>query len=93
MKPRLDQLPVTIEDVIVQIDVVARCGRIVDGSMFGYWVFRRGMEADRRDADLMWSMAHVAAKHGYTTKERQQVLALYFGDPLGIPLVANEDVA
>jgi len=37
---------------------------------------------DRRDAALMWSMAHVTAQYGYSLKERHEVLALYFGDPL-----------
>lgn len=42
-----------IEDWDVIIDVVLRCGRIVDGSMFGYWVMERGKQSDRRDAALM----------------------------------------
>lgn len=56
MKRSLDALPLIIEDVIVQVDVVARCGRIADGSMFGYWVLRRGQEGDAGDANLMWHL-------------------------------------
>jgi hypothetical protein len=76
VKPRLDNLPVTVEDVAVQVDVVARCGRILDGSMFGYWVMRRATESDRRDADLMfcwlaapenspryWSLYYLSGRH------------------------------
>jgi hypothetical protein len=90
MKPRLESLPLTDEDRRIQQSIALRQSE----SVFDWTTWMRRMtSADRRDAALMWSMAHVAAKHGYTTKERQQVLALYFGDPLGIPLVANEDVA
>lgn len=52
MKP-LPENHFTIEDWDVIIDVVLRCGRIVDGSMFGYWVMERGKQSDRRDAELM----------------------------------------
>lgn len=56
MKPRLKPAPHTQEDMAVQVDVVRRLGRIVDGSMLGYWVMERGIQADRCDARLMLSL-------------------------------------
>jgi hypothetical protein len=52
MKP-LPESHFTLEDLNVIIDVVLRCGRIVGGSMFGYWVMERSRQSDRRDAELM----------------------------------------
>jgi hypothetical protein len=52
MKP-LPECHFTTEDWDVIIDVVLRCGRIVDGSMFGYWVMERSRQSDRRDAAMM----------------------------------------
>jgi hypothetical protein len=51
----------TPEDWDVMIDVVLRCGRIVDGSMFGYWVMERSRQSDRRDAVLMHGIEAVRA--------------------------------
>jgi hypothetical protein len=56
MKP-LPENHFTPEDWDVIIDVVLRCGRIVDGSMFGYWVMERSRQSDRRDAGFMLLLA------------------------------------
>jgi len=53
MKP-LPENHFTIEDWDVIVDVVLRCGRVVDGSMLGYWVMERSKQSDRRDAELMF---------------------------------------
>jgi hypothetical protein len=63
MKP-LPESHFTTEDWDVMIDVVLRCGRIVDGSMFGYWLMQRSRESDRRDADIMRIMAARSAWMG-----------------------------
>lgn len=52
MKP-LSENHFTPEDWGVIVDVTLRCGRIVDGSMFGYWVMERSRQSDRRDAELI----------------------------------------
>lgn len=52
MKP-LPEDHFTVEDWCVIVDVVLRCGRVFDGSMFGYWVMERSRQSDRRDAELM----------------------------------------
>lgn len=55
MKPRQPVHAHTAEDIDVQIAVVRRLGRIVEGRWLGYWVLRRGEESDRIDADVMYA--------------------------------------
>ena len=65
MKP-LPESHFTPEDWDVMIDVVLRCGRIVDGSMFGYWVMERSRQSDRRDASAMYLAQTSNGNHVYT---------------------------
>lgn len=58
MKPRLESLPLTAEDVAIWCEVYLRAGRWPERGVVP------AVTADRRDADLMW-ITQAVWRYGY----------------------------